>query len=130
MPEATNNSGIRKLTPRLLVLDSSPEMAHQIARVSGRAGYASHVCQDYRDFQRRYDSDISIVIIDLMLQNPDGVEIIARPFRAQKPCRRIVDQQIRPACSECCRTPCKGPGAVGNRHPYEAVFRTRFSKPC
>jgi EAL domain-containing protein (putative c-di-GMP-specific phosphodiesterase class I)/ActR/RegA family two-component response regulator len=84
------------LTPRLLVLDSSPEIGHQIARVSQRAGYQAHVCADYRDFHRRYDSETSVVVIDLMLQNPDGVEIIRALSGRKSPAGLLLTSKFDP----------------------------------
>ncbi len=96
MPEAKSNSEINPLTPRLLVLDSRPEMAHQIARIAERVGYDALVCKDYSDFRRRYDSDISIVVIDLMLQNPDGVEIIRALSGRRSPAGLLLTSTFDP----------------------------------
>ncbi len=78
------------------MIDSSPEMAHQIARIAKRIGYQAHPCRDYDDFRRRYDSDTSVVVIDLMLQKPDGVEIIRALSGRKSPAGVVLTSRFDP----------------------------------
>lgn len=84
------------MTPKLLVIDSSAEMAHQIARVARRCGFSAHACTDYEDFRRHYDADASVVVIDLMLENPDGVEIIRALSAYKSPAGLILTSRFDP----------------------------------
>lgn len=96
MSGAHNSDAAGTLTPRLLVIDSSREMAHQIARIARRSGYDAHVCADYEDFRRRYDADTSVIVIDLMLQNPDGVEIIRALSGRKSPAGLVLTSRFDP----------------------------------
>ncbi len=87
---------MEKVSPKLLVLDSSAEMAHQIARVARRSGYDAHVCQSFDDFMRRYDSDTAVVVIDLMLKEPDGVEIIRALSSRKSPAGLLLTSRFDP----------------------------------
>lgn len=96
MQDSRYNSESGVVKPVLLVLDSSPEMAHQIRRCAKRSGYQAHVCQDYAEFQRRYDADTSVVVIDLMLTEPDGVEIIRALSGGRSPAGVVLTSRFDP----------------------------------
>ncbi len=96
MRGSRNSTDLSAVTPVLLVLDSSAEMAHQIRRCAQRSGYEAHVCESFDEFQRRFDADTSVAVIDLMLKEPDGVEIIRSLSGRRSPAGVLLTSRFDP----------------------------------
>ena len=61
---------------RLLVIDDDLSMGELIGVVAEDVGYAVTVTSDFEGFKTHYSEDISFVVVDLLLPDVDGIEII------------------------------------------------------
>ncbi len=61
---------------RLLVIDDDVSMAELIGLIAEDAGYSTHITTNFEAFKSNYSDDIAIVVVDLLLPDVDGIEII------------------------------------------------------
>jgi EAL domain-containing protein (putative c-di-GMP-specific phosphodiesterase class I)/FixJ family two-component response regulator len=62
--------------PHLLVVDDDPDMGEFIADVAERVGYRCTLAADTVQFTRAMGPDITLIMLDLMLPEIDGVELL------------------------------------------------------
>jgi DNA-binding response OmpR family regulator len=62
--------------PHLLGVDDEPDMGAFIADVAELVGYRWTLATDTAQFQRAMGPDIALIMLDLMLPETDGVELL------------------------------------------------------
>jgi DNA-binding response OmpR family regulator len=63
-------------TPHLLVVDDDPDMRAFIAEVAAMVGYRCTLATDTAQFTRAMGSDIALLMLDLVMPETDGVELL------------------------------------------------------
>lgn len=64
-------------SPCLLIVDDDPGMCSLLKRIAESCGYTAVVAPDGTTFQQIYDrSDAKVVIVDLLIAEVDGIEIL------------------------------------------------------
>ena len=64
------------IAQKLVVVDDDSSMARFIADVANMSGYAvSHYC-DAREFVAQYNNDLDVIVLDLIMPNMSGFEVI------------------------------------------------------
>ena len=61
---------------RLLVVDDDPDLGELLSLVAQRSGYEVMVTTDYATFTDQYTDDIDVVVVDLVMPDLDGVDVI------------------------------------------------------
>lgn len=61
---------------RLVVVDDEPDMAQLICDISIQAGLHAHQYNHADEFIKEYASDADIIVLDLMMPDIDGIELI------------------------------------------------------
>ncbi|MEP0336563.1 MAG: EAL domain-containing response regulator [Alphaproteobacteria bacterium] len=62
--------------PRLLVVDDDPEIASLVCDVADGLGYETTAVTDATEFKRKMSNDFDIIVLDLMIPDMDGFELI------------------------------------------------------
>lgn len=62
--------------PRLIVLDDDPFMAELVAAIAASCGYDATAVTAFDEFRRRYDDSVRVVVLDLLMPDVDGVEVL------------------------------------------------------
>lgn len=65
-----------KLVPRITVIDDEPDMAMLVSEVAQHAGFESSQFYHAKEFIEKYDGRSDVIILDLMMPDTDGVELI------------------------------------------------------
>ena len=77
------SSSAQRMRGKVLVVDDEPTIGDVVSRYLRRAGYDTHVAATGRDALSRVGSDRpDVVVLDLMLPDVDGLEVMRR-LRAQ-----------------------------------------------
>ncbi len=75
--------------PKLTVVDDEPALAGFVRDVAELAGYQTEQFHHAEAFKRNYSNDADIIVLDLLLPDMDGVEVIR--FLAERGCNaRLV----------------------------------------
>lgn len=74
--------------PRLLVIDDEPLVAELVSEIGIRSGFDVTTTTDFGTFTKNYGADISVVTIDLMMPEIDGIEVIR--FLAEQRSRAAI----------------------------------------
>lgn len=61
---------------RLLIVDDDPEIASLICDVADGLGYETTAVTDATEFKRRMGDDFDVIVLDLMIPDMDGFELI------------------------------------------------------
>ena len=61
---------------RLLVVDDDPEIASLVCDVADGLGYETTAVTDATEFKRRMGDDFDVIVLDLMIPDMDGFELI------------------------------------------------------
>jgi EAL domain-containing protein (putative c-di-GMP-specific phosphodiesterase class I)/FixJ family two-component response regulator len=61
---------------RLVVLDDDPDMCAFVARAAATVGYESVSATDFSQFQQKLTPDVSLVVLDLMMPEVDGIQVL------------------------------------------------------
>lgn len=69
---STQNLG----APSLLIVDDDPTSGLIIVRAAREAGYQAVLVSNFKDFEQALNSQTGIVILDVLLPDVDGVEIV------------------------------------------------------
>ena len=78
-----------KSTSRITIIDDEPAMAKLVAEVAQQAGFKTQQFHHARDFFKDYDDKSDVIVLDLMMPDIDGVELI-RYMADQKYQARLV----------------------------------------
>ncbi|HXH01922.1 MAG TPA: EAL domain-containing response regulator [Candidatus Competibacteraceae bacterium] len=62
--------------PHLLVLDDDAATAELVAILAEQAGYSAQAATDFATFCRRFDECVELVVLDLLMPDVDGVEVL------------------------------------------------------
>lgn len=62
--------------PHILIIDDDPDLTAVMASVAASLGFEVAVCANMEELQSAYRSDLVAVIIDMVLPDIDGVEVI------------------------------------------------------
>ena len=62
--------------PHLLVVDDDPDMGAFIADVAEMVGYRCTLAADTAQFTMALGSDIALIMLDLVMPETDGVELL------------------------------------------------------
>lgn len=65
-----------KRAPSLLVVDDEPGLAASIGDMASEYGFNAHAVDDPIRFKEVYDSSYDVVVIDLLMPQLDGIELI------------------------------------------------------
>lgn len=93
--------------PRLLVVDDEPGLATSVSDLAEELGFNSFATDNPETFKELYDRDFDVLILDLMMPQVDGIELIR--FLSESRCRSSIilisgsDNQILQAAAELAR---------------------------
>lgn len=74
--------------PRLIVIDDEEDLANFVAEVAEQAGFIVEQFYDARLFKEQYSQRADIIILDLMMPEVDGIEVIR--FLAESGCDAML----------------------------------------
>ncbi|HSA90698.1 MAG TPA: EAL domain-containing response regulator [Burkholderiales bacterium] len=74
---------------RLLVIDDDPDMCALVVHAAASAGVEARSATHFKEFQASLGPDIGVIVIDLMMPEVDGIEVL-RYLSEQKYTREIV----------------------------------------
>lgn len=74
--ESHENSNVRQAGARVLVVDDDRSIRELIAELARDAGHEAVCVGSFEEFQRRFDSDYDLVLLDLHMPDVDGVELL------------------------------------------------------
>jgi len=78
------HGGAASTKPRLVVIDDDEQVAITVGRVARKGGYSPTLAHTFAEFKATYDDDVSVVVVDLVMPDIDGVEVIR--FLAARKC--------------------------------------------
>ncbi len=61
---------------QLLVVDDEPEIGEFIYELAREAGFEASAITEAADFERHYNDDIHVVVLDLFMPDRDGIELL------------------------------------------------------
>ena len=70
---------------RLLIVDDDPDLGNLLGRVAEKAGYDVAITADYESFTEKYEDGLSVIVIDLVMPDLDGVDVIR--FLSDRDCQ-------------------------------------------
>ena len=62
--------------PKLIVVDDEPDLAGFVSDVAEQAGYVTEIFNQAKAFQSAYCDDADVIVLDLLMPDLDGVEVI------------------------------------------------------
>lgn len=62
--------------PSMIIFDDDPDVGALLALVAQEAGYSPAIVSDFEEFQRRYNSETRLIVLDLVMPRVDGIEVI------------------------------------------------------
>lgn len=71
--------------PRMLIIDDDTDLSTFIQSVAGDMGFDAVVCNDPTNLKDTYRSDLSAIVLDIMMPEIDGIEVLR--FLAGQRCR-------------------------------------------
>jgi len=69
---------------RVLIIDDDPDLSALIDSVATGLGCETYICDDATTLDAVYRSDLSAIVLDIMMPNVDGIEVLRK--LAQKKC--------------------------------------------
>lgn len=85
----------------LLIIDDDLEIGHLIARIATDAGFSPIVLTDPAEFRRLFDQlQPSIVTMDVLMPDADGVELMAWMVQRRADCRIVIVSGADPLYAE------------------------------
>jgi EAL domain-containing protein (putative c-di-GMP-specific phosphodiesterase class I) len=74
---------------RLLVIDDDPDMCALVVHAASSAGVEARSATNFKEFQASLGPDIGVIVIDLMMPEVDGIEVL-RYLSERKYAREII----------------------------------------
>ena len=73
---SNGDAGVIGVPPTVLIVDDERDVAETIGAIAEQLGYQVSVLTDSRAFESTYHDGFDVVVIDLIMPNKDGVELL------------------------------------------------------
>ena len=79
---------MERVAPKLLVVDDEVELAATVSDLAEEIGFSPSATSSPEEFKRLYDRDFDVIVLDLLMPEVDGIELLR--FLAEADCEASI----------------------------------------
>ena len=79
---------MERVAPKLLVVDDEVELAATVSDLAEEIGFSPSATSNPEEFKRLYDRDFDVIVLDLLMPEVDGIELLR--FLAEADCEASI----------------------------------------